>query len=48
MWARPRELPERREQPAVRAPVLPQERQQVSRKTNPLEPVVAPGFAHWP
>ncbi len=38
MWV-PQELPE---QQAVQAPV------QVSRKTNPLAPVVAPVFAHWP
>ena len=54
MWARPRELPERREQPAVQAPVrasrqepgqeqvLRREQVQELRQKNPL----APGFAH--
>jgi len=52
MWARPRELPERREQPAVQAPVrasrqepvLRREQVQELRQKNPLAPV----FAHRP
>jgi hypothetical protein len=42
MWVKARALRALPEQGAVGTPV------RASRKTNPLAPVVAPVFAHWP